>query len=529
MKQNSYLVIVIIIISCLSISAIALLNNTFNQQTIQSKETTNPNNFLNIEQTIPDNNTIFQTGTEYLRLVKGYIWVLFDNTYIYFDTNNDGVYDYETTKNANEYMQPSDLNLPHYGSRVYSTKPILYSFKSLGSGYNSNYLSVPPIHALKNEYYVPSGDWHIGATQEITVYVDEGINGSIEQTKTISKLNGDTITTSDLSHIYSNDPFYCYNDYTFIGDHGKDYYLYTADIEQLLVFQDHTNISIDTDNDGVYDHYLELDKGSHTLSGYTIGSHLHANNSILLLDDYAWVTSYIIPSDTICSDYYSFGSTPNYGILSYIIGCFNNITIYGDQVLNNDLIPDYTLHIGSNEMKYISHSSRTIHLWGTKPFPAFARAAYSSWRWYYNQCIPSCITSMIYHDPNELKANQNVEMETRIFNPTATTNITNVTAAFTIDDAFALSGGTTLSITVEKHYLDNDTLIDTDTFTITPAHPGGNYTFTLTKSDTSLFNALQPMRYYAIYYDITTPTTVGNYQFKPVTIEYDASTWILPN
>ena len=119
-------------------------------------------------------------------------------------------------------------------------------------------------------------------------------------------------------------------------------------------------------------------------------------------------------------------------------------------------------------------------------------------------------------------------METRVFNPTATTQITNVTLNINISDEFSLSGGSTLDITVVKCYLDNDTQVDNETFTIAPSLSNNVYSIGLSKIDTTVLDSLEPMQYYKILYTIITPSIVGNYQFEPVTVEYDASTWILP-
>ena len=87
------------------------------------------------------------------------IYTLFDNTNIYLDNNNDGIWDYQFQGNAGE-SQILDTPWPIYnGARIHTDKPIMY--KQLLYHYECSYdpcdeeiyITIPPLNNLKSEYY----------------------------------------------------------------------------------------------------------------------------------------------------------------------------------------------------------------------------------------------------------------------------------------------------------------------------------------------------------------------------------------
>jgi len=78
---------------------------------------------------------------------------LYDNTDIFFDINNDGVWEYKTRINKNKPYYPKTSWDLQSGSYIHSSKPIIYNQKIYEIGTppkNSiNYQCVPPISSLK--------------------------------------------------------------------------------------------------------------------------------------------------------------------------------------------------------------------------------------------------------------------------------------------------------------------------------------------------------------------------------------------
>jgi len=529
---KKFVVIGAILIVVGTLSTVEILNTILiDEQQIPFSVENDFKSDIPVQHTIPQNNSIFQTGTEFLGLDGGTVWILFDNTNLYIDSNNDGVYDYKEVYNKDTRVNPS---LSYHGTRLFSDKPIIYSVVTYAAGDNRQYNMIPPLHALKSDYIIPAETWYLGATTDLIVDVDYKLDGSIDQQVSISKLNGGTLTTSELAKVSADQPFYCYNAYTFVDTPGSDYYLQSPDLDELHILENDTMISLDLDNNGVYDNYTEYDKGTYTLSDITHGAHLSSSKPVLLIDQYNnFRKNYIPPSNTMSSDYYAIGMDAyGYGGSVHVIGCFNNVTLYGDYLTSHDLVADKTQHIGANEYNSWNWLSGYdgIHLWGTKPFSAWSYAARTYYYYYYfTRAVPSCITATTLRNLNELEGNQEVTMEIRVFNPTANTEIRNVTIDGPINDDFDIPGGGSLAVTIEKLYLCNDTAIANESFSLIPTHSNGNYHVELSKLDTLLFSNLGPLQYYTITYSIITPSLIGNYQFEPVEISYDASTWILPS
>ena len=449
--------------------------------------------------------------------------------------------------------------------------------------YYSTYSTVPAMGNLDSQYYVYPGTWYITVPENTDVYIDSYGNGTVDRVFKCSPMRRVEITVSNFTYIYSNLSFYLYNSHTIACKSGYDFYLWNTNISKLIVSEDNTTIEVDNNNDGVYDVRYNYNKGIHSSSEQKIGAHIHSDKPInvvqrnyfsngdhdVIFPDYQSdllnsgdSMSYLQPSNMMGSDYYGSSgydssiSNSEYKLddlmESYIVGSFSNTSYYQDSILGNDLLNDSRGTVGPNQIDDVESLTTFSHIWANKPFSLCKMKMYRKYQWatgtygqsngnsYYRKhwykyytFYPNLPAAYIYastsHLPNELEPDTTATMHARVFNPTADTNITNVSVKVTFPDSFNLSSGTTLNVTVKKIFLSNDTVIAFDTESITPTKSGGNYTFTLNKTTFSdTFDYLDVLRYYEISYKIITPETSGNYDFPPVEVGYDSSTWLLP-
>lgn len=501
-----------------------------------------------VEHTVPEEDPFFSVGCDFLVIkaeaYKPYIQILFDSTIIYIDTNNDQIYDHMLPDNKGgvELDLENELsNSLNVGSRIHTNKPVAY-LQDFGWGN----LYVPSIDNLKNEYYIykiGDGEYHhITVPEKSTIYVDENFDGTVDQEITVLPLTKESFEISaNWAQIYSSKPFYLYshkgkNGAAIIGPPGEDYYLPQGGyINHLIISYASTNISVDNNNDGNYDEYIEEGKGIHGPYNYNSGAHIHSSAPITIYYALDWDSdtnepTYLLPSNMLGSDLWGKFDRDN---RNYITGFFSNTTYYVDYAKDNNLIPDNTgendKNVGANEVKKLErydviYPDNICHMWGSKPF-------YVDWRVSTQKSVShaySYILSTTYHEPNELGLNETVKMNVRVFNPFATTEINNISMTIKIDDQFKLSGDITLEITIKKLHLDTDFEKDTETITVTPTNENNLYTFTLSKDNSTIFESLSFFEYYDIDYEIITPEDPANYAFEPVEVSYDASTWDLP-
>ncbi len=512
--------------------------------------------------TVPKDDPFFSVGCDFI-VIKAddrdpELLVLFNNTRIYIDTNNDQVWDYDYLGNASDELTIADVDS---GARIHTDKPVWYRqclnyWDVYNPGYYnyvaSTYITVPPINNLQSSYYVYSGTWYVVVPENTVVHVDSGNNGTVDQNITAGPLIRYSLTVSSFAKVYSNKTFYLYRDNTIVAPAGTDFYLCTEDIAKVIITSDNTTVEIDNNNDGTYDERYNWDKGvNETTITIKVGAHVNSDKSINIIQRNYQTSqvsyynqlisdgdslSYLQPSTMMASDYFSlkgyYTSGNNYQH-GYIIGSFSNTSYHQDKLTENDLIGNDNDAIGANQIEQITDLPKHVHIWGSKPFSGYSMAfKYESYNYHYTfyPNIPaSYIFSTMDRHPNELGLNTSTTMDVRVFNPTADTNITNISVKIKFPDNFTLSNGTSLNVTVKKIFLRNDTLITSDTKSITPTQSGGNYTFTLNSTTfTDIFDYMDVYRYYKITYKIKTPSTAGNYDFAPVEVGYDASTWKLP-
>ncbi len=480
----------------------------------------------------------FSIGTDFL-VIKAQDYhpqlnVLFNNTNIYIDTDNDGTHNYHFTRNAVDTFDFSALSLPSpvtVGARIHTDKPVeywqqLYYYHYYYNGYSYYYYtSVPTLNAQGSSYFVPAGIWYVVASGDIVINIDINNDGSLDNSTNVSKLKrGEINVPTNFSRIYSDKPFYLYDSYTIVGPSGTDFNIQWNTIKKLVVTEDNTTVEADINNDAINDWQSVYNKGVYTNLNFDYGVRIHSNRPIVVFTQLSSdISAYSTPSNRTGSDVWSKFTDDTY---AYIIGIYDNTTYYLDKVAENDVNPDYNYTINHGEKKSLPNVGKT-HVWGNKPFIQLYNMDIAQYYISYNIYPYSTISATQNPTQIYIGANELITMDIRAFNPFANTTINNVTLTASFPDSFSMPDGN-VTLNIEKRYLRNDTLIASDTLTLTPSNASGNYIFAMSNADSAIFDSLDSMQYYDINYQIVTPYATGNYEFAPVQLGYSAETWNLP-
>ncbi len=487
-------------------------------------------------------------GTDFLILTPGndnhVIRTWFNNTNIYLDLEDDGVWDFKYTKNSGEDLEITHSNpdLIKPGARIHSDKPVEYS-QYLGSYWGV----VPEIRNLGKEYYVdntpesslyygPCGYYHYfhrpfyvvvpqNSNEITTIYVDY-MDGTIF-TVNVSHLSRGTIQKITVQcssyqprpmRIYSNQSFYLYDRNTVIGPAGNDFYLPWQNIQKLIIIKNNTEVKIDTNNDLNYDQTIINDSGVYGPFSLAWGSHIHSNNSIAVFTDWGYyvqlsdmtgndIWSRDLSSWTVCWNQWQYC----YNYYNNIIGLFENTALNFDRIKENDLISNFNFSINQNEKITINskfNDNSRFHIYADKPFIEISNNG--------DGIFPYSSISVTQQSKQKyLGANETTTMEVRIFNPFANTTINNLTATVRFPELF---NWTNSDVMIEKRYIMNDTVIENSLVSVIPV----DNEFSLNLS------SLGPMQYLDIEYQLRTPLQIGSFEFEPVNIGYEAETWNMP-
>ncbi|CEG14036.1 exported hypothetical protein [groundwater metagenome] len=477
---------------------------------------------------IPKEDPLWTIGEDYLVVENGNprLYLLFNNTEIYIDLKNDGVWEFYTVQDAETQFTPSILGQNIiYGDKIHTSKPVIY----YRGGYR--YDVVPPIGNWKSEYYAYEETWYAVVEENAMIYVDDNDDGTIDRNVSAIPFTANSITVSNFGKVFSNKPFYFWTSDNIGAQKGTDFYLPWNSIWKIYVLENETELKVDVSNDGFWDvENLTWNKGVITeFSALRLadGAHLKFNKQVVVFLSFGYIYS-LQPSSMLGNDFWSSWSGDSYwsqltGFFNNATGIAANTTYYADKVIENDLISNYNGTLISNQITN-TPSLGCIHIWGNMPFGC----VYLYYGWYLYTVPQSSITSTTYGTQKYLGANELTKIYTRIFNPFANTTISNVNITVKIPSNFSLPNGNTLTLNIKKFYLRNDTEIENDTITITPANISGNYEFTINSTSTSLLNSLEPMEYIDLRYQIVTPSVLGRYNFEPVNVNYKAETWNMP-
>ncbi len=482
----------------------------------------------------------FGVGSEFLVIGTDNpeIFTLFDNTNVYLDNNNDGIWDYQFQGNSGESQT---LNPPwpvNRGARIQTDKPVMYKqliVESLCKDWpwckTIYHTTVPPLNNLRSEYYIFSlGDsWNVVAPQNTTINVDINADGSIDKTLSVDrgKVNSSTVPSDQYAKVYSESgkKFSLYGTYALASPSGTDFYTNRGSIK-ALVTEDNTQVNIDMNNDLAYDENYTLNKGAHDINVIE-GAHINSNKPIAVYSKFTSIPFPVMTSDMLNNDLW--GESGN---LYRIIGLFNNASgLYYNTTYNidfqtqNDLIANFTGQIAANVIKELP-SMGNVHLWANMPLNYF----YYLYEQYTSLFLPSYTYSRIYpitfSDKKYIGLEDGLTINARVFNPFAETTATGFSVKLKFNKLFAFPA--VFKVEVDKKNLNTDAVIATDTVTKVPILINGQYEFVISNSDSSLLNSLGPFEYYEIKYNLISPLTYGFYDFEPVEITYNAPTWKMP-
>jgi hypothetical protein len=484
----------------------------------------------------------FGIGSEFLVVGTGNpeIFTLFDNTNIYLDNNNDGIWDYQFQGNSGEIQI---LNPPwpiNRGARIQTNKPVMYkqlTYENICRWDPCDtfyYTTVPPLNNLESEYYVFSlGDnWQVVAPQVTTINFDIDIDGTIDQTLSVDrgKINSSQIPYKKFARIYSESgkKFSLYGRYALAAPVGSDFYTNLGSIK-VLVSEDNTKVNIDMNNDLAYDETYTLNKGAHDISTIQ-GAHINSNKPIAVYSNFQGTFFPIATSGMINNDLW--GESGN---LYRIIGLFNNASgLYYNTTYNidfqaqNDLISNFTGQIAANVIANLP-SMGNVHLWADMPLNYLFYQT-GSGRTGHPKFLPSYSYSRIYpvtfSEEKYIGSEDDLIINARVFNPFAETTATSFSVKLRFNDLFAFPA--IFTVEINKKNLNTDAVISSDTITKIPVLINGQYEFVIDSSESSLLNSLGPFEYYEIRYNLISPLVHGFYDFEPVEITYNAPTWETP-
>ena len=385
----------------------------------------------------------------------------FDNTNIYIDIEDDGVWEERIVRNAGDSYTVS-MPTVLYGTRIHTDKPVIY-WQQL---HTYSYDVIPPISALPASYYVYGGTWYAVVLENTTIHVDNNNDGTIDSTINATPLTRNSISASNFARVFADKSFYLYCTHTLAAQSGTDFYLPWNNahnkIYGLIMTEDNTLLKIDKDNDGHYDEERTLNRGIVTdFTGFTFnhGAHIWTDKPVAI---YSIVPGYciyhVLPSNMVGNDMWSPGSGDTYYITGFFkedTGLYSNTTYYIDKVTDNDLVPDATDVVNANQYKSLP-SLGMIHIWGNMPFyesyyyaQYYGHPHYKYFYWYHT--IPySSITATAYGTQKVMGANERTEIYARVFNPFATTTANNLSITVPIPKNFSLLDGNNLTLNIEK-------------------------------------------------------------------------------
>ena len=229
--------------------------------------------------------SFFSVGSEYLVMtpyttLSSYqlqIFVLYDNTNLFMDINNDGASDYELNFNKGGSFNLSTPWQISEGSRIISDKPIYFSQTLMYSNneyivpdymtLSKNFVSVP-VENYRYEYYTLSGAYRFLSKENGVIFIDENIDGVVDKNYTINSKNNSYFKISNYSRVFSNVSFFGYSNDSLTAPFGKEF-ISSFDNITLIIAENNTRIDVDMNMDLVIDNTSFLNKGVYNFSFLT--------------------------------------------------------------------------------------------------------------------------------------------------------------------------------------------------------------------------------------------------------------------
>jgi hypothetical protein len=477
---------------------------------------------------------LFAIGTEFLSISNdaSLAIVLYNNTEIYIDTNNDDVWDFSffTNESSSVDLKPSNgINLK-IGSRIYSTKPIW--LKQRMAYYNS-YLggnticyeygvSVPPISNLQKKYTIQTSSFYILSNQDTTAIVNN--NTFILKKSTPIFLTGQTIPAK----ITSNTPIYVFSSQTFATQIFEDFYT-DFDNVQLLILEDNTSILFDYDNDGNYDGGSNnYNKGIYVITT-SFGAHIHSDKGIGIFtkpDFFPSTLGYftyvsLLPSSQISNEYFAYSySSKSYvlsPITSYATGIFSkNIGLYNVTKLEN-AVNENIVNLSENSIFNYSNN-KLDHIVANQPFlfketNGLVKLGANIFCSYQSTQNPSAdIIFTQYPKYKNIKTDSNTSIIVRLFNTFFNTKISNTTIEIFTKSPFEVIKTSKISL----KEITKDGILSNISFENVQI---------LADSILIYVEEIPSNTYIEIEYDTKTSESSGQHEFSNTLVSYNADTW----
>lgn len=466
----------------------------------------------------------------------------YDNTQISFDINNDGAIDYRFTVNkGGPYTFTTAWNIID-GTRVSSSKPIVYQqifyYQSYVNQWNgptsiAKHTIIPPTNHFRQVYMIMPGDWKfISDNINQTIFIDENFDGTAEKTLSVSR-NSSKASVNSHAIVYSNQSFFSYSNTAIAGGLSTDFITSKENV-YIIVPEDSTSVAFDYNADTVRDYTLLLNRGNYSFNT-TAGARVMSAKNISVFDysvgeiriKYEKILTPAVTAKEVSGEF----MIASQGSGESIVGIFNNestaniplylslyqntssvVTLYNQSNISTSLkIPLLysSIYLGNATIPLTGYYEYYYHSNSYPEYKYFAgrNMAYKS------VYITASPKSKIITNSSTLK------MNVRVFNPYKDSSVNNILITFPVNNYFSLPIAT---VNYRKAYLTNDGVIESSSKAITLANDGVSDYFIFEYS-----GVLGPETYLDVDFDLATPETLGSYSFSPATLAYASPTWII--
>ncbi|MFH0859763.1 MAG: hypothetical protein V1921_01030 [Candidatus Altiarchaeota archaeon] len=450
----------------------------------------------------------YAVGTEYALIDLnhtglGGILTLFNNTLVSFDYEGNGIWDATYLGNAGDLIDLDRLDPARAagGALIKSNKPIEY-FQAL-----RQLNTVPPLGSLAIEYILSPGDWKAISDKSMTLTLDLENRNSIHGSVRLERLGESVFTVPEgkFMKVNGGHRFLVYSD-MIMGPPGKEFNIPSDYVKNFIVPEDRTTISVDLDNDGVFDWNQTFNAG--ITGGYTFsaGARIASDKNIVVLGRLGFAdVQYIPPSNMTGDDIWSKSKSD-----STIVNPMK-VKVYLDAMQENDLWPEQIFENESViELPYLGRH----HIWSDSRI----MEAYSD-----NSLFPySQVSSVDYPVQNRQGASEIVPIQFRIMNPYGNRTVENITFEYSLPAGFTLHEEKTFTIRVEKRRLRDDAILDRTDVKVAPIKARSYIQFRMDQKSAAILDKLEPMAYVSLEFTAVTPNKEGDYSQNPPVVGYAA-------
>lgn len=457
---------------------------------------------------------------------------LYDNTDLFFDVNNDGVWEYKTRINKNKPYYPKTSWDLQSGSYIHSNKPIIYNQKiyALGTAPKNsvNYQCVPPINSLQNEILLLSAwsnaapYWRIispNATINIITPINTIQTENIHLSKDINSYISRP-TPSQIWYINSTKPIIASSIYSLNGKLDNDFIKVIPGKTIILALEDNTLVEFDQNGDGIFDESNMTNKGRSEFI-LTAGSRIRSDKKISVFENDWHVEleySTAIPTKSMNNEIII---TIHEANKEYITGIFNSDDGFENTTYN---ITEETLKISggvpSNDYQQIPNDFiTTARVIASKPITGYYKNSYIT-SWYRIQRPMQTIEPYIssFSRLKFVGLNDTAIINVRVFNPTS----------YDLDDVKINIRYLDVFPTKEIKYYQSIKSLEDDSFIVTETEKSVTPTsFSNIKEFTINLGTIKSEEYANIEYYLITPAKEGTYNFPKASLEFNAPIWTI--